>query len=180
MGKETRDLEKENEPKQVDRFETLRVYPSGKVEYFKKGDWHEKAQRKTTNGYLKFGHKEKVDGKWVCHTFLSHRIVAQAFLDNTDNKPYVNHINGVKTDNRLSNLEWCTPIENNRHAIKIGLSKSWEGEKNYKAKLTWQQVIEVRALYGGGFMTKKQLSEKYNILVDSINCIIKRKKWINV
>lgn len=62
-------------------------------------------------------------------TISVHRVILSAFSPNTFNKPCINHINGIKTDNRLENLEWCTYSENSIHASKTGLTPYFKGDK---------------------------------------------------
>lgn len=96
-------------------------------------------------------------------THMVHRLVAQAYLDNPENKPIVNHKDGNKLNNDVNNLEWCTVAENNAHARETGLHIQAKGHKiNYKSAdskakalanlkdksaLTDEQVRYVRKVY---------------------------------
>lgn len=64
-------------------------------------------------------------------TYLFHRLIAEKFLFNIDGKPCVNHINGIKGDNRVENLEWVTNLENMRHAIITGLRRTIPNDDLY-------------------------------------------------
>lgn len=107
--------------------------------------------------------------------FLVHRLVAIAFIPNPEGKPQVNHINGIKRDNKLSNLEWVTRSENQKHSIEIGL-RSARGEKNSQSKLTKEQVLEIYHSNERGFI----LCKNYNIKQSTICDIKSGRSWYHI
>lgn len=76
--------------------------------------------------------------------FLIHRLVANAFLPNPENKKEVNHINGNKKDNRLENLEWCTSSENRLHSYKHGLQPINKGMLG--RKLSEETILKMKSV----------------------------------
>ena len=131
-------------------------------------------------GYLRTMLKRD-DG--VTHTIKVHRIIASTFLENIEHKKEVNHKNGIRSDNRLTNLEWVNHSENIKHSFKIGLSSNI-GEKNPAATLTEKEVKEIRANYKygrkskyDGGETKVQIAKRYNTTVSVIKMIIQKRTW---
>lgn len=117
------------------------------------------------------------DGKTI-KKLLVHRIVAMAFIPNPENKPQVNHINGIKTDNRVENLEWNTRSENQKHSIKTGL-RSAKGVKNSQSKLTEIDVLVIRKAVELG-INRSKIVNAYNISHPTIVDIYKRRSWSHI
>ena len=134
--------------------------------------------RPDKKGYLGFDHK-------VNNTSVSsgrvHRLVAKAFIPNPDNKPQVNHKDGNKQNNHVSNLEWVTDQENRQHAIDNNLFKTIKQkerarcERNNMAKLKNSDVIEIRKLLPN--LSHTEIAKRYGVSRSTITLIANNKTW---
>ena len=106
---------------------------------------------------------------------LIHRLMAQAYIPNPENKPEVNHKDGDKTNNFLNNLEWATSRENRLHGYKLGLHGS--GENHHQAKLKQSQVDYIREQHATGKYTFTRIAKAFGVSTSLISKIVARTKW---
>lgn len=104
--------------------------------------------------------------------------VAKAFIPNLENKPQVNHIDGIKNNNKLNNLEWNTCKENINHAWRTGLRKKQLGEECSSVVLTEKDVLEIRAI--GSNLTQKEIAKIYRVSRSNIGLILNRLRWSHI
>lgn len=114
----------------------------------------------------------------VCRAHLLHRLIAKTFIPNPNNKPEVNHKDGVKSNNRVDNLAWSTSSENKQHAIKIGIFSIGTGRPD--AKINEYIVIEILKDRYINNLKELELEEKYPISRTAIRNIIHGKTWKHV
>lgn len=99
-----------------------------------------------------------------CRTFLVHRLVAETFIPNPENKPQVNHKDGNKLNNNVNNLEWCTQKYNNMHAISNGfLVKNINGILQNNVNNRKLTIEQVRIIRQNSHLKTKSLCELLNI-----------------
>lgn len=137
-------------------------------EIINKHNNHKRVLQPNTKGYLRV----MINGK----NLFVHRLVAEKYVPNPDNKPQVNHIDGNKLNNNYKNLEWVTNQENRNHAMKNGLHTmgddcSWSKLNSDKVKFIRQHKDDI---------TVKQFCELFNITGSTVRAVISNKKWKNV
>lgn len=113
-------------------------------------------------------------------SFQVHRLVAEVFIPNPQNHPVVNHKDGNKQNNHVSNLEWTTHSDNQLHAYKTGLRKKYIGERSGRAVLTDEIVSKIRREYSRGSNGFFKLGQKYGVSKSNIEFIVKHKTWTHV
>ena len=143
------------------------VYPNGVIKNIKTGRIMKVHEVK--GGYISVGLNgvnNFLNGK---KKFAVHRLVAELYIPNPDNKKEVNHMNGIKNDNRVENLEWVTPKENQAHSYLTGIAKS--GCDHKRASLNREQVNKARELYLANHKLKDiaiAVGSNYHVIKDVI------------
>lgn len=126
--------------------------------------WNRKVKpQKNGKGYLRV---------YMCGKLhFVHRLVAEKYVPNPENKPQVNHKDGNKLNNRAENLEWVTNKENRSHAVKNGLHP--HGECSY-AKLNWEKVEYIR---NHREKNPKDLAKMFSVSPATIRDVWKYRSW---
>lgn len=142
--------------------------------------WRLLAKRPNKFGYIKY-HLCKDD---IRYDKTAHILVWTAFKGQIQEGAQINHINGNKADNRLSNLEVCTRSQNMIHAYRVlkipAPNNPSFGSKNGSAKLSESQVAEILSLYASGKYRQKDLGKKFGVSQRMISLITRREKWQHV
>jgi predicted transcriptional regulator len=114
------------------------------------------------------------NGKKTTRTI--HPLVAGAFLGDRPEGHEVNHKYGVKDDNRVESLEWCTHLENMRHAKETGLTPCFVGENHPFALLTELKVSEIRELRASG-LKLRVIAEMYGVSMSVVSGVVYGNNW---
>lgn len=157
----------------------LTVFDPSQNHYYKvvRGQYILKPQP-NWRGYLRVDLRstDRKSGKTEC----VHRLVALTFIPNPNNYPQINHISAIKEDNSVNNLEWCTNLQNNRHARKLGLyDYAMVKMHQSRMKLDEMQVKTIRSI-SKNEVTRRQLANYFKIGIGTIKDIRRGKTWVHI
>jgi hypothetical protein len=162
--------------KDINKFEGIyQVSNFGRVKSFKQfKDGLILSNKNSNGGYLSLILSCKTH---KLHTRI-HRLVAQAFIPNPENKPEVNHRDGNKQNNHVDNLEWTTRAENSRHAIESGLA-DFKGMNFYNQVLRPKAVnqFDLNGCFIESFINCKEASRKTGVCSRNIHQVAAKTEY---
>ena len=138
------------------------------------------------NKFKKLKPIKQKNGYYLVHLHLNgksyyrwlHRIVAECFLENPENKPEVNHKNGIKSDNYVDNLEWVSSKENIEHAFRTNIRGV--GEKSSNSILTNKQVKKICEMLEDNELTMREISDFIGCGYHMVFMIKSKKCWNHI
>lgn len=157
--------------KVIPEFDKYEASNLGNIRTLKTGKTRKLQKRK--DGYLQVG--LYVDNKIIFQQV--HRLIAFAFIPKTGE--IINHIDGNKSNNIVSNLEWCDYSHNLKHAVKIGTRIKHNLENHPSTNLKNQNVLSMRKDYKNG-LSYKEISKKYNKPYSTVYNIINKYYWKDI
>ena len=154
-------------------FEDYYVHIDGRVVSKKTKQFLKRRLIRDYYGYILYK-----DGK--AYTKKEHRLVAENYIENPNNLPQVNHIDGKKLNNHYQNLEWCTASENGKHAYKLGLNKVSDKNKEAVRKAICKKVINIETgiLYNSAKEAAIKNEINYNTLCSKLNGAKKNNTYL--
>lgn len=158
----------------MNRFQEENVWAAGVFTVDNEGRiWRgeKRAEHRMPSGYLQVSVMRNLVRYYTC----AHRLVWRALVGPIPNGLAINHKNGRKDDNRPENLELATYSENTRHAYRIGLMDE-HGERNPAAKLTDNQVAQIRNMYAQGGYTMEQLGGLFGVRFQHISRLVRGQR----
>ncbi len=158
--------------KEVHGFEDYSISCQGNI--FSKKAGKELKPFKNHNGYLRIS----LRGSTRKNLYV-HRLVGGAFLVKKEGMEEINHLDGNKLNNSVTNLEWCTPSQNVQHAYSTGITKPAKGILHHNSKLDPEKVKHIRVLRGNG-MTLKSIGDKFGISFSHVRKIVSKGSWREV
>lgn len=127
-------------------------------------------------GYLRFN----ISKNGIIKNLYLHHLVALNFIGQRPKGYQVNHKDGVKLNNCVSNLEYITKSENAIHAYKLGLRKPTAGTANGMSNLSEKQIITIRNKYKNKNITQKILAIEYKTTQSNISLIVRKENWKHI
>ena len=124
-------------------------------------------------GYLKVMLSK--DGKQ--HNVAHHRLFAESWIPNPLNLPCINHKNGIKTDNTISNLEWCDLKYNSLHKARV--LHIQQGETQARSVLKEDQIPVIRQMRQEG-TTLREIGEHFGVSIGTIHHVVKNRSWTHI
>ena len=162
----------------VDEHGNVYSHPK-KVKIGNKGAFRKQGFKKLNQYSMRYGHLRVYLAKnGKKYPKLVHRLVAHAFIPNTDNEPIINHIDCNPQNNHVSNLEWCSHKHNSLHAYQNNLNGPPEqkGSKNSNSKLTDEDVLKMRSLYSSG-LSAPEITKLFPVGYSCVYDVVNNKSW---